>query len=359
MTSQLSPREAFWRGRRVLLTGHTGFKGAWALAWLHRMGALVTGLSLPPNTNPALYDLIRGDQLCASIIGDLRDGAAVEAAVKASAPELVLHMAAQPIVRRAIADPIESIATNVLGTAHLLQALRGCASVKAVLVVTSDKVYANDESGRAFLEDDRLGGKDPYSASKAAAELVTSSFARSYFDALGVPVATARCGNIVGGGDYSQDRIVPDVIRAAQSGQALTLRHPEATRPWLHVIDGVAGYLLYLEALSAGASLPRALNFGPFEDEGLPVQDVVRLMQETLNCPAGWRHEPVAGSIEMRALAVGSALARETLDWRDRILGPERIRWTGRWHHDVAAGADPRLRLYADLDAYMATGGAH
>ncbi len=227
----------FWAGKRVRLTGHTGCKGSWAAIWLSGMGAEVTGLALPPDQQPSLFDLAEVGQAAESLLVDLRDAAAVEAALAGRAFDLVLHMAAQPIVRASIEDPIGTFGTNVMGTAHLLQALRAQAALQAVLVVTSDKVYANAETGRAFAEADPLGGKDPYSASKAAAEIVTHSFARSVFDAAGVPVATARGGNEIGGGDFSRDRLVADIVRAARGQENVIIRHPEAIRPRQHVLD--------------------------------------------------------------------------------------------------------------------------
>ncbi len=352
-----APNPEFWNGRSVLLTGHTGFKGAWALLWLHAMGARVTGFSLPPETDPAMIDQIGGESLCRSHLGDLRDLGAVERVVAESKPDIVLHMAAQPIVRRSIADPLETLAVNVQGTAHLLDAVRRLAKPQAVLVVTSDKVYSNDDQGRPFGEDDRLGGKDPYSASKAAAELVTYSFGRTYFDALGIPWAAARCGNIVGGGDYSVDRIIPDAVRAAAAGQPLLLRHPEATRPWLHVIDGVAGYFVFAERLVQDpATAPKALNFGPGEGPPLPVSDVASMMLEALEASVSWRHEPVPGSVEMKALAVDSALARKTLGWRDRIIGQDRMIWSAQWYKAARDGADLRAASLAQIEAYGALG---
>ncbi len=347
------PDPAFWRDKRVLLTGHTGFKGAWALYWLSRMGADVTGLALAPDTDPALFDLLGGAALGRHHVADVRDAGAVQEIVAAARPQIVLHMAAQPIVRRSITDPCETIDINVMGVANLLSPLRTVAGLEAVVVITSDKVYANDERGRAFEEGDRLGGKDPYSASKAAAELVTQSFRQTYFADAGVPVATARCGNIIGGGDFAADRIVPDVVRAAAAGETLVLRHPDATRPWLHVLDGVCGYLVYAEQLAGGAALPAALNFGPDPEPELPVRRVADLMQSALGASGGWRHEPVPGSKEMKALAVDSTLARAALGWRDRIRGDDRIVWTADWHKAQRDGAEPRRICDRQLDAFL------
>lgn len=347
------PSPAFWAGKRVLLTGHTGFKGAWAALWLSRLGADVTGLALAPDQRPALYDLAGVEnQIAASHIADLRDLAAVEGALEGVAFDMVLHMAAQPIVRASVEDPVGTFATNVMGTAHLLQALRARPSLRAVLAVTSDKVYANAETGEAFAEGDALGGKDPYSASKAAAEIVTASFARSYFDKAGVPVATARGGNVIGGGDFSRDRIVPDLVRAARVQAPAVLRHPEATRPWQHVLDCVAGYLVYLEALAERAETPRAMNFGP--TPGGPEVTVGALADravEALGAPA-WRHEPDPDSIEARTLGIDASQARTVLNFESRLHAPEAVAWTMDWYRRQDDGEDACALVLADIARY-------
>ncbi|HKP78025.1 MAG TPA: CDP-glucose 4,6-dehydratase, partial [Phenylobacterium sp.] len=301
----------FWAGKRVLLTGHTGFKGSWAAIWLSRLGAEVTGLALPPDQTPALFTLAGVESRVASRFVDLRHGEAVAAAVAARAFDLILHMAAQPIVRASVEDPIGTFQTNVMGTAHLLQALRSQTALQAVLVITSDKVYANNDAGRAFVEGDNLGGKDPYSASKAATEIVVQSFAKSYFQA--VPVGTARGGNVIGGGDFSRDRLVADIVRAARGGEPVVLRHPEATRPWQHVLDCLAGYFAHLEALATNPATPRALNFGP--KPGGPQVSVGELATLGVEALGGqpWRHEPDPQSIEAKSLAIDASLAKRVL----------------------------------------------
>lgn len=307
---------------------------------LNRLGAHVTGFSLEPDTDPALFELIGGDALCNSIIGDIRDANAIRSAVQSCDPEIVIHMAAQPIVRRSITDPIETFETNVMGTCNLLHALIGVAA-DVILVVTSDKVYHNDESGNALKEGDRLGGFDPYSASKAATELVTDSFRKTYFEKAGVAVATARCGNIVGGGDYSVDRIVPDIVRSAESGSQLVLRHPEATRPWLHVIDGINGYCSYIEFLAKKKNAPNCMNFGPSEQKPLTVGALATDMLSCLSHDPDWVHEPVPNSIEKRALAVDSTQARTVLNWTDLVRDSRRIELIAEWHQKVKLGSAP------------------
>lgn len=334
------PNRAFWNGKRVLLTGHTGFKGSWAAVWLAEMGAQVTGLALPADQEPALFEQAGVGALVDSHLVDLRDAAAVEALVASKSFDLVLHMAAQPIVRTSIEAPVATFAANVMGTAHLLQALRAQPALQAVLVVTSDKVYANNEQGRAFQEGDALGGKDPYSASKAAAEIVTQSFARSFFDKDGVPVATARGGNVIGGGDFSRDRLVADIVRAGRSQAATVLRHPEATRPWQHVLDCVAGYLVYLERLATDRAAPRALNFGPRPGgPEVTVGELATRATEALGAKP-WRHEPDPNSLEARSLGIDASLARQVLGFESRLDAPSAVEWTMDWYRAQAEGGD-------------------
>ncbi len=325
----------------MLVTGHTGFKGGWAALWLRDLGAEVTGFALPPDTEPSLFAML-GAATGESILGDLRDRDAVADAVARAAPEIVLHMAAQPLVRRGHAEPVETFAANTMGTVHLLDALRGAEGLRAVLVVTTDKVYENDETGRPFSESDRLGGHDPYAASKAAAEIATACFARSYFAPAGIRLATARGGNVIGGGDFSADRLVPDIVRAALAGLPVRLRNPEATRPWQHVLDCVSGYLVYLEALAAGRDVPAALNFGPPAGEVLTVAQIADAMAAALDLPGGWTAEPAGPGAphEMRALALDPGLAATALGWRGRIAPAEAIRLTAEWYAAWRNGAD-------------------
>jgi CDP-glucose 4,6-dehydratase len=344
------PNPDFWRGRRVLLTGHTGFKGSWAALWLARLGAETTGFALPPDASPALFDLARVGSDLRSRIGDLRDPAAVDAAVAAADPEIVLHFAAQPLVRRAIADPVETFATNVMGTVNLLQALRASPSLSRVLIVTSDKVYANHDEGRAFAENDPLGGKDPYSASKAATEILTRAFAETYFSPRGIHVVTARGGNVIGGGDAAQDRIVPDVVRAWSLGQRPMLRMPEATRPWQHALDCLGGYLLYAEQMDR--PIPRALNFGPDPADVVSVGALTRAMLEALGAAPEFDVEPAMTSTEMRALAIDPRRATAELGWRNRLPGGLAIRWTAEWHRRARLGEDPRAITLSQIEAY-------
>jgi CDP-glucose 4,6-dehydratase len=342
----------FWRGKRVLLTGHTGFKGSWATIWLAGLGADVTGLALPSEQEPSLFELARVAHCSTSLIVDLRDAAAVEVALAGRRFDLVLHMAAQPIVRTAIADPVGTFASNVMGTVHLLQALRVQPELKAVLTITSDKVYANAETGRAFAEGDALGGKDPYSASKAATEIAVQSFARSYFEPADVPLATARGGNVIGGGDFSPDRIVADIVRAARSQQPVVLRHPEATRPWQHVLDCVAGYLAYLQALASDPSTPRAMNFGPKSGgRDVTVGELATMGVEALGAQP-WRHEADATSLEARSLAIDAGLARRVLGFESRLDAQAAVALTMDWYRRQANGEDALALCRDEIRSY-------
>ena len=340
----------FWAGKRVLLTGHTGFKGGWAAIWLSRMGARVTGLALPPDQQPSLFDLAGIDRRIGSRFADLRRPDQLADVMARDTFDLVLHMAAQPIVRTSVEDPIGTFETNVMGTAHLLQALRRQSALQAVLVVTSDKVYANHETGAAFVEGDNLGGKDPYSASKAATEIIVQSFARSYFP--GVPVGTARGGNVIGGGDFSRDRLVADIVRAVRAGEAVTLRHPEATRPWQHVLDCLAGYFRHIEALATDPATPRALNFGP-RPGGVQVSvgDLATLGVAALN-GRPWRHEPDPGSLEARTLAIDAGLAKRAIGFESRLDAPQAVALTMDWYRRQAAGQDAMSLCEAQIADY-------
>jgi CDP-glucose 4,6-dehydratase len=352
------PDPAFWAGRRVLLTGHTGFKGSWAALWLKRLGAQVTGLALPPEGAEHHYGLARVDETLDGRTADLRDPTAVGAVVRDARPEIVLHMAAQALVRRSLRDPVGTFAANVQGTAHLLDALRAHAPKAAVLVVTSDKVYANDGTGRAFPEDAPLGGKDPYSASKAACEILVASWRASFAQADGMALAAARGGNVIGGGDFAEDRIAPDVLRAARAGRPVVLRHPEATRPWQHVLDCLCGYLLFLERLARDpAGAPAALNIGPAPGAPVTVAQLAETLGARLGMDRAWVHEPVPGSVEAPALALDPSRARATLGWRERLPGMAAVAATADWQAAYLRGADARALAEAALAAYEAAAG--
>ncbi len=354
LVSGRQPDPAFWRGLRVLLTGHTGFKGAWAALWLRRLGAEVHGLALAPDTDPSLWIEAGEGLLATETRADLADAAAVRATVAAARPEIVLHLAGQALVRRALEAPLETVRTNTLGTANLLEALRFCDSLRAAVIVTTDKVYDNDESGRGFAESDRLGGDEPYGASKAAAELLTRAYASTYFAPRGIGVGTARAGNVIGGGNWSADRLVPDIWRAAVRGVPLVLRAPLATRPWQHVLEPLAGYFLYAEALAAGGDVPSALNFGPAHDAPVTVAEIATSMAEALGVAQPWRVEPDADLAEARLLALDSRLARNSLGWHPHLAAPDAVEWTASWYAAHRGGAEARTLCLDQIDRYEA-----
>jgi len=332
----------FWIGRRVLLTGHTGFVGSWAALWLEKLGARVTGLALAPDSEPSLFRELAPWSRLNSVVADLRDPGAVAAVVNAAEPQVVIHMAAQALVRRAYREPALTWATNVMGTVHLCEALRDRPEVESVLVVTSDKTYLNAETGRPFIETDPLGGHDPYSASKASQEMVTMAWAHSYLHEKDAAVGTARAGNLIGGGDWAEDRLVPDLWRAARANETVWLRYPYATRPWLHVLDALAGYLQYAERLATGAEAPEALNFGPASDESLTVAELAGRVLVGLGAQDTWRADDRPAPTEKRALALDAETALQTLGWRPLLSADEAVHWTVQWYRAFDEGEDMR-----------------
>ncbi len=342
---------SFWRDRRVFVTGHTGFKGAWLVLWLTGLGAKVTGFSLPPHTDPSLFALCargRGTDIYA----DIADYPLLLRALVDCEPEIVIHMAAQALVRPSYADPLGTYATNVMGTANVLQALRSVASVRAAIVVTSDKVYENDGDGRAFTEDDRLGGRDPYSNSKACAELVTSSFRQCFFDA-DCRVATARSGNVIGGGDWSPFRIGHDLVKACEAGTPVALRYPQAVRPWQHVLDPLAGYLMLAQSMLLDpARAPAALNFAPDAESFRSVCDLVQAFTTRWGGRPGWRFDTDEHPHEASLLTLDASRARSLLGWRPLLSFDEAVTWTADWYRAFWNGDDVALVTRQQIDAF-------
>ena len=349
------PDPKFWSGKRVLLTGHTGFKGSWLTLWLHQLGATVAGLSLPPITDPSLFESARVAEVCClSRMGDIRDRAATAAVIRDFRPEIVLHLAAQPLVRASYREPVETFATNIQGTIHVLDALRGLAEVQVAVMITTDKVYRNREWERPYREEDTLGGADPYSASKAACELVIDAYRDSFLRAQGVRLASARAGNVIGGGDWSEDRLIPDAVRAWQQGQVLEIRRPGAVRPWQHVLDPLAGYLLLAESLWHRKAAEEAYNFGPLQDDAASVRTVIEIARKGVGGAAVHYHEAVQGPHEAGLLLLESAKARSRLGYRSRWGLAEGVRRTLDWYQAQAVGDDARRLCEQDIREYTA-----
>jgi CDP-glucose 4,6-dehydratase len=340
----------FWRGRKVLLTGHTGFKGAWMHLWLRSLGAEVTGYALEPAVEPNLWTIVGDD--ARSIIADIRDEGRVRDAVAEADPQVVIHMAAQALVRESYRDPLGTYATNVMGTGSVLQACRGARNLQCVIVVTSDKVYENHGLGRPFVEEDRLGGHDPYSNSKACAELLTNSFRDSFFG-LGPPIGTVRAGNVIGGGDWSADRLIPDCVRALAAGRPVTLRYPDAVRPWQHVLEPLSGYLALAQALvETPATAPRAVNFGPDPASFCSVREVVDAFSTRFDGKPGWERDGAVHPAEARALTLSSTLAEHSLGWRPVLSIGDSLSWTADWYRANAAGENMLAITEAQLAQY-------
>jgi len=344
--------DAFWNGRRVFLTGHTGFKGSWLALWLARMGAHVTGFALPAE-EPSLFRMAGVADLVTHVEGDIRDLAAVEAAMAACDPEVVFHLAAQPLVRESYVTPVETFATNVQGTVHVLDACRRAPSLKAMVCVTSDKCYENNEWVWPYRESDPMGGHDPYSASKGAAELVISAYRRSFFAAGGGPLlASVRAGNVIGGGDWAKDRLIPDIIRALIAGETPLIRAPGAVRPWQHVLEALGGYLLIAGRLLEGqGSAATAWNFGPADSDVQRVDWIADRLTARWGAP-GWERGTESGPHEANILKLDCAKARSQLGWRPALSLEDTLSMIVDWHRPVAQGGEPRNITYSQLDDY-------
>jgi len=352
-------RDSFWRGRRVFVTGHTGFKGSWLTLWLLAMGARVTGFALPPPTRPSLFDEAGIAAEIRHIEGDVRDAEALAREIVAAKPEVVFHLAAQPIVRESYREPLETLSVNVLGTASLLDAVRRVPSARAVVIVTSDKCYENREWSLAYHEESALGGHDPYSASKACAELVTSSYRRSYFETEEGPspaAATVRAGNVVGGGDWAADRIVPDTVRSLTGGPPLELRYPNAIRPWQLVLEPLSGYIALAERLhDEGPVWAEAWNFAPREEDAKSVGWLVDRLHRAWGAAARWEETREPQPHEAIYLKLDAAKAEERLDWRPRLDIEATVAWVAEWYLRFEAGQPARditeeqIRRYREL----------
>lgn len=355
---------AFWQGRRVFLTGHTGFKGGWLALWLQHLGAKVAGYALDPHTTPNLFAKANVAQGTTSVIGDLNDLSRLKDTLADHEPEIILHLAAQSLVRAGYRDPVATYQTNVLGTASLLEAARSCNSVRAIVIVTTDKVYENREWVWPYRESDVLGGHDPYSNSKTCAELVAKAYRDSFFPVAryaehAVAVATARAGNVIGGGDWSADRLIADIIRAFGAGETLQIRNPQATRPWQHVLEPLRGYLTLAEKLHQhGPKFSGAWNFGPHYDDAKPVGWIVEHMASRWTAhhgkPPKWEIDRGPHSHEAQMLKLDWTKAANELNWHPALSLPEALDLTLDWYHSVQRGEDAREKCFRQIAMYTA-----
>lgn len=344
---------AFWCGKRVLLTGHTGFKGGWLALWLNRLGAHVAGVALPPAMDrPSLFEAAKIIDLTDSYFCDIRNAGTLAAIVRKSRPQIVFHLAAQPLVRLSYREPLQTFDTNVMGTANLLDALRGLTDVRVVLSVTTDKVYRNEEWSYPYRESDALGGHDPYSASKAAAELVAACYRDAFLKLQGVALATARAGNVIGGGDWSEDRLLPDAVRAWQSNCALDIRSPDAVRPWQHVLEPLAGYLRLAEALWERPELAGPYNFGPASQDTATVRDVVELARVAYGNGKVVYGQSDTSLHEAGLLALDTSRVRALLGVQARWSLAKSVAETMKWYRAIHDGGDARAMCEKQIAAY-------
>lgn len=348
----------FWSGKKVFVTGHTGFKGSWLSLWLQQLGAKVTGYALQPPTNPSLFEVAQVAQGMTSVIGDIRDVAKLHDSMRQASPDIVIHMAAQPLVRRSYVDPVETYSSNVMGTVHLLESVRRIPSVRAVVNVTSDKCYENKEWVWGYRENEPMGGFDPYSSSKGCAELVTAAYRNSFFNAEKysqhqVALATARAGNVIGGGDWAEDRLIPDILRAIQYGQCVNIRNPHATRPWQHVLEPLSGYLTLAEKLfTHGPAFAGAFNFGPAEEDAKPVQYIVEQLTQNWGNGAAWHHDGGTHPHEAHYLKLDCSKARTLLGWRHRWDLSQALQAIIDWHKAHQSNQDLRALCIRQIQNY-------
>ena len=354
---------SFWAGKKVFVTGHTGFKGSWLCLWLQQLGAEVTGYALQPPTNPSLFEVAQVAQGMHSLIGDIRDGEALVRAMQATAPDIVIHMAAQPLVRYSYVAPVETYATNVMGTVHLLEAVRQTPTVRAVVNVTSDKCYENREWVWGYRENEAMGGYDPYSSSKGCAELVASAYRNSFFNPQdyakhGVAVASARAGNVIGGGDWAEDRLIPDIMRAIVQSTPVSIRNPHAIRPWQHVLEPLSGYLVLAQKLyQEGVAYAEGWNFGPNDADAKPVQWIVAQLTQHWGEGASWVLDDGDHPHEAHYLKLDCSKAKARLDWQPRWSLNEALEKIIAWHKAEVQGEDMNAKTLAQIAEF--TSGVH
>jgi CDP-glucose 4,6-dehydratase len=356
----LAMNPTFWQGRRVLLTGHTGFKGSWLSLWLQSMGAKVTGYALAPPTKPSLFEIADVSQGMTSVIGDIRDLTKLQTVFAEHRPEIVIHMAAQPLVRYSYQNPVETYSTNVMGTVHLLEAVRNTPGVKAVVNITTDKCYENREWVWGYRENEPMGGFDPYSNSKGCAELVSAAYRSSFFNANnyaqhGVATATVRAGNVIGGGDWAKDRLIPDILSAFEQGRKVDIRNPHAIRPWQHVMEPLRGYFTLAEQLfEHGPSFGEGWNFGPNDEDAKPVGWIVEQMATLWGADAQWQVDEGEHPHEANYLKLDISKARSRLDWHPALRLKDALALIIDWSKQRAAGTNMRQLTLNQLQAYQA-----
>lgn len=345
---------SFWKGKRVFLTGHTGFKGSWLSLWLTSMGARVKGFALEPDTNPALFQVARVASLLESEYGDIRNLEGITKSMRAFNPDIMIHMAAQPLVRLSYAQPVATYATNVMGTVHVLEAAKSCPNLQAIVSVTTDKVYDNKEWVWGYREDEPMGGYDPYSSSKGCAELVTSAYRRSFFSSPDTPaLASARAGNVIGGGDWSGDRLIPDAIKAFEKGEAVVIRNPLATRPWQHVLEPLSGYLILAESLfTKGKKYAEAWNFGPEDKDCKSVQWILDEMVAIWEGDASWKLDENPQPHEARFLKLDCSKAKTGLNWYPKWEIEEVLKKILDWHDRFRKGSDMQVHCLNEINTY-------
>jgi CDP-glucose 4,6-dehydratase len=345
---------AFWKNKKVFLTGHTGFKGSWMSLWLQEMGALVHGFALEPDSDPALFKEASVKKNMESTIGDIRDLSKITECMTSFNPDILIHMAAQPLVRKSYADPVETYATNVMGTVHVLEAARKCSHLKAIVIVTTDKCYENKEWEWSYRENEAMGGHDPYSSSKGCAELVTSAYRRSFFNTPdSAAVASARAGNVIGGGDWAADRLIPDILSAFAKAEPVIIRNPLATRPWQHVLEPIAGYLVLAEALyTEGHTLAEEWNFGPKDQDCRPVNWILDKMVYQWGAGASWELDKNNNPHEAGFLKLDCSKAASRLKWQPKWNLEETLSSIINWHQIHLGGGDVKEQCLKEINKY-------